>query len=254
MDSIFRALDDPCRRALLDSLYDTDGQSLKDLCGVLPDMTRQGVMNHLAVLADANLVTSRKAGREKLHYLNRVPIQQVHDRWMNRYTQPLAEMLSALTSHLEGADSMTAPTYVYETYIQCEPSAAWNAITSAEATRQYFYGTSVESTWAIGAPVRYLSPDGSVAAEGEVLSIDPPNRLELTFRALWDPKLAALGAVRQAWLVEAAGAVTKVTVEYYDVATDDPRLIDFAQGIPLIVAGMKTLLETGTPIMMESSS
>lgn len=211
-------------------------------------------MNHLTVLADANLLVTRKAGREKLHFLNRVPIQQLHDRWMNRYTQPLAEALSALTSHLEGAESMTDPTYVYETYIQCEPEAAWNAITSAEMTRQYFYGTGVDSTWEVGAPIRYLAPDGSVAAEGEVLSIDPPNRLEITFLALWDPNLASRGTVRQAWVVEAVGATTKVSVEYYDVATDDPRLIDFAQGIPLIVAGMKTLLETGAPIVMESSS
>ena len=249
MDSIFRALDDPGRRALLDSLYDTDGQSLKELCDVLPDMTRQGVMNHLDVLAEAHLVATRRSGREKLHFLNRVPIQQVHDRWMNRYTQPLAEVLSALTSHIEGEAAMTVPTYVYETYIRCEPEVAWNAIVDGDMTCQYFYGQRVDSRWEVGSSIRYLSPDGSVVAEGEVLSIDPPHRLETTFHALWDPNLAALGPVRQIWLVEPVDTNTKVSVEYYDVAADDPRLVDFAQGIPLIVAGMKTLLETGTPMM-----
>lgn len=253
MDRIFRALDDPGRRALLDSLYQTDGQSLKELCDVLPGMTRQGVMNHLAVLAEAHLVTSRKAGREKLHFLNRVPIQQLHDRWMNRYTQPLAEALSALTNQLEGEEVMSVPTYVYETYIRCEPEAAWNAIVAGDMTRQYFYGTSVESTWEQGAAIRYLAPDGAVVAEGEVLAIDAPHRLELTFLALWDPDLAARGPVRQAWVLEATGDTTKVSVEYYDIATDDPRLVDFAQGIPLIVAGMKTLIETGAPMMGSSS-
>ena len=253
MDSIFRALDDRGRRALLDSLYEADGKSLKELCDVLPDMTRQGVMNHLDVLAEANLVTNRKAGREKLHFLNRVPIQQLHDRWMNRYTQPLAEVLSALTNQLEGEEAMSIPTYVYETYIRCEPEAAWKAIVAGDMTRQYFYGTRVESTWEEGAAIRYLAPDGSAVAEGEVLAIDAPNRLELTFLALWDPALADLGPVRQAWVVEAADGATKVSVEYYDIATDDPRLVDFAQGIPLIVAGMKTLLETGAPMMSSSS-
>ncbi len=254
MDTIFRALNDPCRRALLDSLYETDGQTLKSLCAILPEMTRQGVMNHLDVLSDAKLVSSRKSGREKLHFLNRVPIQQVHDRWMNRYTQPVAAVLSALTTQLEGAQTMTTPTYVYETYIRCEPSAAWAAIVDGDVTRQYFYGTRVDSDWEPGSPVRYTSSDGSVVAEGEVIRFDPPHRLELTFLALWNPDLTALGPVRQAWVLEKVNETTKVSVEYYDIAESDPRLIDFAIGIPLIVAGMKTVIETGVPLVVEISS
>ncbi len=143
---------------------------------------------------------------------------------------------------------MTNPTYVYETYIRCSRDAAWNAIVDGDMTSQYFYGTRVESTWEPGSPIRYTAPDGSVAAEGEVLKIDKPHRLEITFLALWDPDLAARGHVRQAWKLEDADAMTKVSVEYYDVASDDPRLVDFAVGIPLIVAGMKTLIETGAPM------
>ncbi len=143
---------------------------------------------------------------------------------------------------------MTNPTYVYETYIRCSQEAAWNAIVDGDMTCRYFYGTRVESDWEPGSKIRYTGPDGSVAAEGEVLNIDAPNHLELTFLALWDPDLAARGHVRQVWKLEDADATTKVSVEYYDVPLDDPRLVDFAVGIPLIVAGMKTLLETGAPM------
>ena len=144
---------------------------------------------------------------------------------------------------------MTAPTYVYETYARCTPEEAWNAIVDGDQTVQYFYGTRVASTWEPGSAIEYSMPDGSLAAKGEVLVCEPPRHLEITFLAMWDPALQELGAVRQSWIVEPADGATRIAVEYYDVSADDPRMVDFAQGIPLIVAGMKTLLETGSPMM-----
>lgn len=98
---VFKALADAGRRALLDSLFVTDGQRLNELCTVLPDLTRFGVMKHLTVLAEAGLVTTDKVGRDKHHYLNPVPIQEIHDRWMSKYAQPFSRALLGLKHELE---------------------------------------------------------------------------------------------------------------------------------------------------------
>ena len=214
---------------------------------MLPDMSRHGVMNHLRVLEDGGLVTTHRDGRQKLHFLNRVPIRQIHDRWISKYTEHPTALLAAMTDQLQGA-AMTVPSHVYQTYIDCEPAAAWNAIVDGSQTQQYFYGTKVESDWEVGSEIRYVAADGSVVADGEILAIDAPNRVEMRFRARWDPALEALGPARQAWSVGKSNGLTTVTVEFYDLADDDARIVDFMDGIPLIVAGMKTLLETGSPI------
>jgi DNA-binding transcriptional ArsR family regulator/uncharacterized protein YndB with AHSA1/START domain len=247
MDAVFQALNDPSRRLLLDRLFDEDGQSLGRLCEYLPAMTRQGVMNHLAVLEAAHLLTTRRDGRSKLHFLNPVPIRLVLDRWIAKYAAPVVESLAALTTTMEGT-TMPKPSHIYQTYIRCTPEAAWNAITDGDVTVRYFYGTRVESTWEVGSPIRYLAADGSVVASGEILGFDPPTRLELTFLPHWDPDLAEEGASHQGWIVEEVDGLTRVTVEYYGLTGDSKSAIDFMEGIPLIVAGMKTLLETGTDL------
>jgi DNA-binding transcriptional ArsR family regulator len=100
MDAVFKALADPSRRKLLDTLYKQDGQTLSALERRLP-MTRFGVMKHLRVLEDAHLIITRRAGREKLHFLNAVPIRLIHDRWVSKYAAPLAAALSDLKTQLE---------------------------------------------------------------------------------------------------------------------------------------------------------
>jgi DNA-binding transcriptional ArsR family regulator len=106
VDEVFRALADPTRRSLLDELFKRDGQTLSELEGRLP-MTRFGVMKHLRVLEDANLVTTRRRGREKLHFLNPVPIRLVHDRWVSKYAEPWAAALSELKQDLEEEERWT---------------------------------------------------------------------------------------------------------------------------------------------------
>ena len=98
---MFRALGDGSRRALLDALFASDGQRLNDLCAVLPELTRFGVMKHLAVLESAGLVTTEKVGREKRHYLNPVPIQQIYERWLSKYAEPFTRALVGLKHTLE---------------------------------------------------------------------------------------------------------------------------------------------------------
>src|SRR3954447_4957563 len=100
MDEVFRALSDPTRRSLLDKLYEEDGQTLSALEERLP-MTRFGVMKHLKVLEEAHLVATKRRGREKLHFLNPVPIRLVHDRWVSKYAEPWAAALTGLKRNLE---------------------------------------------------------------------------------------------------------------------------------------------------------
>jgi len=101
-DRVFKALADPSRRVLLDRLFARDGRTLSELQGEL-DMTRFGVMKHLRVLEDAGLVITRRSGREKLHFLNVMPIRQIHDRWIDKYTEPWAASLSELKNELEAS-------------------------------------------------------------------------------------------------------------------------------------------------------
>ncbi len=144
MEPVFRALSDPNRRYLLDLLHERDGQTLLELQGHLP-MTRFGVMKHLKILEEAGLIVTRRSGREKLHYLNRVPIQMVYDRWVMKYAQPVAQSLTFLKYGLEDP-SMTATTalatHIYEVYIRSTPEKVWHALTDSEMTKQYFSDTA----------------------------------------------------------------------------------------------------------------
>jgi DNA-binding transcriptional ArsR family regulator len=103
MDVVFKALADPTRRAVLDALFERDGQTVRALCARFPEMTRFGVMKHLEVLETAGLITTRREGRQKFHFLNPVPIQQVADRWISKYAQPFARALLDLQTVLEHA-------------------------------------------------------------------------------------------------------------------------------------------------------
>lgn len=244
MDEVFKAINDPSRRLLLDELYERDGQTLGELCAYLPEMTRYGVMNHLKILEEAELVTTLKQGRQKFHYLNPVPIKLVHDRWISRYAEPRVGAIAGIKARLEtGEHTMDKPVHIYKSYIRGSVEDVWDAITNPEKTEQYFYGTSVESDWEVGSPMTYRYPDGRLASDGEILSIDPPKRLEFTFRALWDEKLTAEGPAREVWeLVESSGMV-ELKIEIYEIGP--LSLEDFSNGLPYIVAGLKSLVETG---------
>ena len=120
MDEVFRALADPTRRHLLDELFKRDGQTLGELERDLP-MTRFGVMKHLKQLEEAGLVKTKRRGREKLHFLNPVPIRLVHDRWVSKYAEPWAAALSGLKKRIE-EDTMEK---VFEIYIKTTPERLW---------------------------------------------------------------------------------------------------------------------------------
>src|ERR1700730_13315758 len=181
MDEVFKALADPTRRGLLDELFRQDGQTLTALERRLP-MTRIGGMKHLRVLEDAGLVVTKRRGREKLHFLNVVPIRLVHDRWVSKYAESWAATLSGLKQTLE--EEFVEK--VFEIYIKTTPERLWQAITDSDMRRQYWFGVGVESEWTDGSPYRAVHPLSPAAiVEGENLEVDPPRRLVQSFAAVW---------------------------------------------------------------------
>jgi uncharacterized protein YndB with AHSA1/START domain/DNA-binding transcriptional ArsR family regulator len=250
MDPIFKALADPSRRLLLDVLRQRDGQTLSALQMHLP-MTRFGCAKHLKVLEDAGLVVARKVGREKHHYLNVVPLQLIHERWVKKYAESWAHTLLGLKVHLEEesmTDTAQAPSSVFEIVIQTTPERLWQAITDGEQTQQYFYGSRVQSTWEVGAPCVYLDPDGHVNTTGEVIAVDPPRRLVITFIPTWVEGVDSAPAT-VTWEIAPTGTACKLTVVHagYDLPTFEKG--DMHEGWVHILSSLKTYLETGAPLV-----
>ena len=254
MDEVFKALADPTRRSLLDELFRQDGQTLSALEGRV-DMTRFGVMKHLRVLEEAGLITTKRRGREKLHFLNPVPIRLVHDRWVSKYSEPWAATLSGLKTQLEENQTMstaepgkrpwTAATNekVFEIYIKTTPERLWEAITDAEARSRYSFGLVVNSNWNEGSRYELSSPEAGVMAEGENLLVDPPVKLVQSFTALWSEDVHNEGISRVTWEIEPVGDSCRLTVTH-DQLRDDAHG-EIYGGWPQILSGLKTLLETG---------
>jgi uncharacterized protein YndB with AHSA1/START domain len=238
MDEVFRALADPTRRSLLDELFREDGQTLSALEGRF-QMTRFGVMKHLKQLEEAGLVVTRRRGREKLHFLNPVPIRLVHDRWVSKYAEPWAAALSGLKSNLE--ESMEK---VFEIYIKTTPERLWEAITDPVMRSQYHFGCQVSSDWTVGSRYEQRTPDGArVLGEGENLEVVPPRRLVQSMRALWGEDVKSEGTSRVTWEIEPVGSSCRLTVTHDQLregANDQ-----LYGGWPMILSGLKTLLETG---------
>jgi uncharacterized protein YndB with AHSA1/START domain/DNA-binding transcriptional ArsR family regulator len=236
MDDVFKALADPTRRSLLDELSKNDGQTLSALQGRLP-MTRFGVMKHLKLLEEAGLVVTRRRGREKLHFLNAVPIRLIYDRWVSKYTEPWVATLSDLKHKLE--NTMVK---VFEIYIKTTPERLWKAITDTEMRRKYNFGAVVSSNWTTGS--RYEGIGGQMTIfEGENLEVDPPRRLVQSFRALWGEDVKNEGTSRVTWEIEpvADSCLLKVT---HDQLREDANNQLYG-GWPMVLSGIKTLLETG---------
>ncbi|HEY6310052.1 MAG TPA: SRPBCC domain-containing protein [Streptosporangiaceae bacterium] len=246
MDLVFRALADPTRRALLDELFARDGQTLVSLTA-RHDMTRIAVAKHLKVMEDAGLIVSRRRGREKLHYLNPVPIRLVHDRWVSKYTEPWAGGLVRLKHELE--DQMEK---VFEIYIRTTPERLWEAITDPVIRTKYQFGASIESDWTEGSRYRLgHRAAGRSLVEGENLVVERPNRLVQTMRALWGPDAERAGTSRVTWEIEPVGDSCRLTVVHDQLAPDAPA--ELYGGWPMILSGLKTWLETGETLTTPGS-
>jgi len=246
MDEVFRALSDPTRRSLLDKLYEEDGQTLSALEERLP-MTRFGVMKHLKVLEEAHLVTTKKRGREKLHYLNPVPIRLVHDRWVSKYAEPWAAALTGLKREIE-EDLMEK---VFEIYIKTTPERLWEAITDAEMRAKYSFGVRTDSDWTPGSSYESGVPGVIDIAQGENLEVEPPRRLVQSFNALWSDDVKAEGTSRVTWEIEQVGDSCQLTVTHDEMR--DGAHPEIYGGWPQILSGLKTLLETGETLTTPGS-
>lgn len=246
---MFKALDDPSRRLVLDALFERDGRSLGELCELLPQMTRFGVSSHLGVLEDAGLIATRRDGRRKLHYLNPVPIRLVADRWISKFAAPTIGAMAAVKRSSEERSMSNAPSHVYETFIAASPGEVWQAIVDGGKTVQYYYGTRVDSAWEVGSPITYRGPEDAVVADGEILAYDEGKLLELTFHPRWDPEIEADGACRIVWKVEEVQGTTRLVVETWGITPGSRTDRDFGGGLAYIVSGLKTLVETGKPLV-----
>jgi uncharacterized protein YndB with AHSA1/START domain len=197
-------------------------------------------MKHLRVLEDAGLVTTKKRGREKLHFLNVVPIRLVHDRWVSKYAEAWAAALTGLKRDLEGATMEK----VFEIYIKTTPERLWEAITSSELRAKYNFGMEVQSDWTQGSSYTSVHPKApGPLAEGENLEVDPPRRLVQSFNALWGEDVKQEGTSRVTWEIEQVGDSCRLVVTHDQLregANDQ-----LYGGWPMILSGLKTLLETG---------
>jgi uncharacterized protein YndB with AHSA1/START domain len=241
MDEVFKALADPTRRQLLDALFEEDGQTLSALEGRLP-MTRFGVMKHLKVLEGANLVTTKRRGREKLHFLNPVPIRLVHDRWVSKYAEPWAAALSGLKKDIETKENIMEK--VFEIYIKTTPERLWEAITDNELRQKFNFGVGIDSDWTPGSSYEAVHPGAGIAiSEGENLEVEPPRRLVQSMVALWSDQVKAEGTSRVTWEIEPVGSSCRLTVTHDQL--NESANDELYGGWPMILSGLKTLLESG---------
>jgi uncharacterized protein YndB with AHSA1/START domain len=247
VDEVFRALADPTRRSLLDALFEQDGQTLGSLEQRLP-MTRFGVMKHLRVLEEAGLVITRRRGREKLHYLNAVPIRLVHDRWVSKYAEPWAATLAELETRLEDRTMEK----VFEVYIKTTPERLWEALTDPQIRPHYHFGGTVETDWKVGSSYRMVHPGApGFLAEGENLEVDPPRRLVQSFHALWSDDVRSEGTSRVTYEIEQIADSCRLTVTH-DQLREGANEQLFG-GWPMILSGLKTYVETGETLTTPGS-
>jgi uncharacterized protein YndB with AHSA1/START domain/DNA-binding transcriptional ArsR family regulator len=238
VDEVFKALADPTRRELLDELFRQDGQTLGALEERFP-MTRFGVMKHLKQLEAAGLIVTKRRGRQKLHFLNPVPIRLIHDRWVSKYAEPWVAGLSDLKRDLE--KSMEK---VFEIYIRTTPERLWEAITDPEIRAKYHFGAGITSDWAPGSHFEFgHAPSGQLLGEGVNLEVDPPRRLVQSMEALWSEEAKNEGTTRITWEIEPVGDSCRLQVTHDQLR--EGASSQLYGGWPMVLSGLKTWLETG---------
>ncbi|MEO0357108.1 MAG: metalloregulator ArsR/SmtB family transcription factor [Pseudomonadota bacterium] len=250
MDSIFKALADPARRKLLDALRIQDGQTLSDLETHL-DLSRFGVMKHLGVLEDAGLITTRKRGRFKDHYLNAVPLQQALDRWIEPYrVAPTTRAILDLKTQLERDFAMDeTPDFIHETFIRCTQDKLWDALTDTDQHAAYHFACNAAKGDVTGDGINYLRADGSTMLTQRTVEITPKTRIDMTF----EPNFGGTNVPTSkcVYLVEAQGDMCKLTIEHYGIPDGQDMV---RQGWALWASSLKSYMETGTPIKVDMAA
>lgn len=275
-DDVFRALADSSRRRLLDSLNDRTGQTLGDLCAGL-QMARQSVSKHLHILEEANLITTVRRGRQKLHYLNAEPINAISERWIRKYDRDRIQAVSDLKTALENSimtttedtsqreRSASSPTasatdFVYTTYIEAPQELVWRALTEPAFTRRY-WGMEFETDWKPGSAVAVTHRSRGVhiaTPEMVVKEYDPFNRMSFVWQTYtsdfmdaigYDDEFRAKAATEPnstvTYELSAQGELTKLVIMQTGFEQDSAIIRDISGGWPLVASWLKTFLESG---------
>ncbi len=275
-DLVFRALADDSRRRLLDRLNARNGQNLRDLCDGL-GMARQSVSKHLAILEAAHLVATVRLGREKLHYLNPVPINDIAERWIKQYDRERVRALSDLKQVLEASSMASgtteagrppaAPAFVYTTYIATTPEQLWRALTDPTFTRRY-WGVALETDWQVGSPITWQVAGVTITdPEQVVLEYDPYRRLAYTWQAITPEFAKVVGfsddyvaratsepRSRVRFELEPQGQVVKLTVAHEGFEPGSVVLESVSGGWPQVLSSLKSFLETGEAIDLSADA
>lgn len=247
MDSIFKALGDPARRTILDSLRAKDGQTLSELEPQL-DMSRFGVMKHLGVLEEAGLIVSRKQGRFKHHHLNALPLQEAIDRWIEPLlAKPAARAMIDLKTKLEGDTAMSeTPDLVMETFINCTQDALWSALTDADQIQHYHFPNLVGrgGLHAAGDTLDMMAGEDQIILRHQLVKATPKTRLDVTFEPKWDEKVT--NHSKCSFIITpgggAGGTPCKLRLEHFQIPEGHDGV---HEGWARVLSGLKSYLETG---------
>jgi uncharacterized protein YndB with AHSA1/START domain len=226
---------------MLDNLHEHNGQTLTELCSRF-DMTRQSATQHLDILQNANLIATVRRGREKLHYLNPVPLHEMQERWIDKFERPRLRVLSTIKRKAQQT-MPDRPTFVYVTYIESTPEKVWHALTDADLTASY-WGHSNVSDWRVGSRWEHQRTDGSGIADtaGTVLESNPPTRLVTT----WEDPTAAppVEPTRVTFEIAPYGEIVRLTVTHENLPDQANRDLA-AAGWAAVLSNLKSFMETG---------
>jgi len=247
MDVVFRALNDAHRRKIMDLLHEKSGMTSSEIESQFQDITRFGVMKHLKILEEASLITTRREGRFKYHYLNAVPLQEIADRWISRFAAPWASHLTQLKTQMEKPMTVK-PKHVFVTVIKTTPEKLWAALTDGKITPAYYYGGAFEGALKAGSEYRYTAPDGSNFVSGKIIEVNAPYKLVATFKGEWMPGMENDAPTRVSYEIQQQGDCCRLTLIHDEFEGETNTYKNTGGGWPGILSGLKTLLETGQPL------
>jgi uncharacterized protein YndB with AHSA1/START domain/DNA-binding transcriptional ArsR family regulator len=227
---------------MLDRLKRKPGLAVGELAELFPAMSRIGVMKHLGVLEDADLVVSRTEGKRRHLFLNAVPLQEIRDRWISRFDETLAPALTSIKERLErGSEKMeTKIRNVSVIYIRATREQVWKALTDPIETQKYYFNTAIQSDLEPGGPLNYVRGADTLVA-GKVLESIPYQKLSHTFAFTWMKDRPH----RLTFELEQKGDTVKLTAVQDEFEGETETLREVRNGMPALMSSLKSLLETG---------
>jgi len=247
LDNIFNSLAAPSRRKILDIVKNNPGIYVNKLTEHF-EFSRYAVMKHLKILEEAELILSKRSSRYKTLYINAVPIQTIYDRWISKYSALWTKNLSELKYNLEEEINIMTQSdlkHMFVIYIKTTKEKLWDALTNPEMTSQYYYGSKIKSQFTIGSTIEYLLDDESgkeyPAVYGEILEIETNKKLVHSFSFNDNDDEPS----RATFEIEEVEQGVKLTLTHDNFESETTTYNEVVQGWPLIISGLKTVLETG---------